>query len=148
MNSCILYKFEYRVRPMFAVFFLGACACWFGIIGFRLLVKGEPWNLGFELGTAFFVALGLYFVAVLVIGGIDYFEINEDAVVWTRPVLLGGCGEIRHEDVEFFERVSPRSDSASPFFRARLKNGKTVKLPDIGDPRAVFRILATKWRLQ
>jgi len=66
-------------------------------------------------------------------GGGQYIEVTDESVVWQGRFL--GSHEIRDCEVEFFEITEEHS------VRVRLKNGRKLYVPNIGDQQELIRHL-------
>src|SRR5882762_3769399 len=105
MSPQILYRWEEHVRGKCLVFLVGAGAAWFGIIGYGLLVRGDPLTLTSTAGTCFFAIVGLACVTFAFIGGTDCMEISDEAICWKRPI--GKPRAIAFQDIKCYEIVNP-----------------------------------------
>lgn len=129
---------------MSLVFLLGFGGFWFGFVGYGILLGGQEWTVTSVIFTFVVGAVGCLFVALIVKGGVWYFEINDEGVRWYGP--FENEVMIRDADVDSFEVVHSGNESPTRSVRAFLKNGGVVTLPDHGDSRVIHRLLLDKWR--
>ena len=145
MTPTILYEAEEPVRAGSVVFALSFGGLWFGFWGYGLLVAGSPITVDAIIATVVLILLEGLFVAGIIHGGVRYLQVNDEAVLWRGP--LEGKRSILHTDVEWFE-IPVAYGEGSPSTRIRLKSGKTIYLPDIGDQSVVHQLLLKKWELR
>ena len=61
-------------------------------------MRGDPFTIESAIGTGVFAILGCFFVALIIKGGTNYLEVNDEAIYWRN--VFEGETTIEHADVE------------------------------------------------
>jgi hypothetical protein len=142
MRNKIFYKTRqsFRVVGVLSLFIIGLL--WLAISNHN----HEQFTVTSKIITGIFCFLAFCSLMLVIIGGHDYLEINEDAILWRLALWNFVIQEklIRHNEVDYFESTVPTGMEGAET-RVFLKTGESVRIPIIGNQLEIYTTLLGIW---